>query len=47
MESRKALMKMSNLRKIYSKKTPESLKKYKKQKIYYSMLYKKRTLEVF
>ena len=40
---RKALMKRSKLDKIYfKKKTSESLKAYKKQKNYCSMLYKKK-----
>ena len=45
---RKAIMKWSNLKKIYlKKKTPESLKKYKKQKNYCSRLYKKERKKFF
>ena len=45
---RKALMKRSKLEKIYfKKKTSESLKAYKKQKNYCSMLYKKERKKYF
>ena len=39
---RKAIMKRSYLENLYFKKrTPEAMKKYKKQKNFYSKLYKK------
>ena len=45
---RKAIMKRPNLQKIYfKKKTADSLKKYKKQKNYYSRLYKKERNKFF
>ena len=44
---RKAIMERSNLGNIYFKKTPESLKKYKKQENYCSRLYKKERKKFF
>ena len=45
---RKAIMRRSKLEKIYFKKqTNESLKAYKKQKIYCSKLYKKERKKIF
>ena len=44
---RKAVMRRSNLQtKYFETRTPESLKKYKKQKNYCSRLYKKRTQNI-
>ena len=45
---RKAIMKRSYLENLYFKKrTPESMKKYKKQKNFYSKLYKKEQRKYF